>query len=163
MRNKKGFVLTETLVIIVFLVTIFTFIYVSAIPLMGKYEDMTRRLSDIDIVYKLYHVRKMIKNDSNKTSILNQPFKEIKCEDLANETYCNKLMEYLELDNYILVYADRINTRLSNFRGLTRDTSKEMSDYVSKYQNYDENVLVLLDLNKHVVAHLMIDGISSNG
>ena len=51
MIDKKGFVLTETLIVIVFLVTIFTFIYVSIVPLMGKYEDMTVRSSDIDIVY----------------------------------------------------------------------------------------------------------------
>ena len=51
MKNKNGFVMTETLVVIVFLVSIFTFVYISIIPLIGKYEDMVYRKSDVDIIY----------------------------------------------------------------------------------------------------------------
>ena len=49
--NKRGFALTETLVVIVFLVSIFTFIYVSIIPLIGKYENIISSENDIDMVY----------------------------------------------------------------------------------------------------------------
>ena len=69
MKNKKGFVLTETLIVTVFLISIFTFVYVSIIPLLGKYDDLTSRSSNIDIVYKLYYIRNMINNDTNKTTI----------------------------------------------------------------------------------------------
>lgn len=165
MKNNKGFVLTETLVVVVFLVTIFTFVYISINPLMGKYEDMTNRISNIDIVYKLYHIRKMIKNDDNKSAIVTESFKRITCANLSDETYCNKLMEYLELNDYILVYADNINNHLSansdllddsSFQQLNGDPNKEMYDYISKYKDYEKHVLVLLDLDKHVAAHLAI-------
>ena len=36
--NKKGFVLAETLVVAVFMATIFTIIYVNFYPLIGEYE-----------------------------------------------------------------------------------------------------------------------------
>ena len=155
MKNKNGFVLTETLVVIVFLITIFTFVYVSIIPLMGKYDDLTYRDSDIDIVYKLYNIRRMINKDSNKSSITSNTFKEIKCSDLADTTYCDRLMSYLELDSYVLVYADNIHNRLSNFRNLSSDPNKEIYNYVSKYDDFDGKVLVLLDKNTHVIAHLV--------
>ena len=45
--NKKGFFMTETLMVIVFVASIFTFIYISIIPLVGKYNDKTKRESDI--------------------------------------------------------------------------------------------------------------------
>ena len=150
MKNKKGFVLTETLVVTVFLVTIFTFVYVSIIPLFGKYEDMAYRDADIDIVYKLYNIRKMISNDDNNATIASNTFKRITCSDLNDTTSCNKLIEYLELNNYILVYADNIQNRLTDFSNL----NTEMYKYVSKHKDFNERVLVLLDQNKHTIAHL---------
>lgn len=154
MIDKKGFVLTETLIVIVFLVTIFTFIYVSIVPLMGKYEDMTVRSSDIDIVYKLYHIRKMITQDANKDTITGDPFKLITCEDFADSSYCNKLMEYLELDHYLLVYADNVNERLTNFKRIASDPNQEIYTYILQYKDFRDNVLVLLDKDTHVIAHL---------
>ena len=150
MKNKKGFVLTETLVVTVFLVTIFTFVYVSIIPLFGKYEDMAYRDADIDIVYKLYNIRKMISNDDNNATIASNTFKRITCSDLNDTTSCNKLIEYLELNNYILVYADNIQNRLTDFSYL----NTEMHKYVSKYKDFNGRVLVLLDQNRHTIAHL---------
>jgi len=156
MINKKGFVLTETLVVTVFLVTIFTFIYVSIIPLMGKYDDMTYRNSNIDIVYKLYVIREMIDKDSNKNIILANTFKNLGRSDFADSNYYDHLIEYLELNDYLLVIADNINNRLTNFDSLSGDTNNEMYDYVSKYKSFEGKVLVLLDKNNHTVAHLLV-------
>ncbi len=150
MKNKKGFVLTETLVVTVFLVTIFTFVYVSIVPLFGKYEDMAYRNADIDIVYKLYSIRKMISKDSNKEAITSQSFKRITCNDLADTSYCNKLIEYLELNNYILVYAQNIGNTLINFS----DLNSNMHKYIKAYQEEAGEVLVLFDQNKYTIAHL---------
>lgn len=151
MKSKKGFVLTETLVVTVFLIAIFTFVYVSIIPLYGKYEDMTYRNSDIDIVYKLYNVKKMIKADANMSTVTSLPFKRITCGDLDDITLCNKTMEYLELNSYMLVYTSNIQNNLSNFANL----NIEMRNYISKYQNSSDKYLVLLDQNKHTIAHII--------
>lgn len=37
--NNKGFVLVETLVVSVFVVTVFTFLYINVLPLIGSYEE----------------------------------------------------------------------------------------------------------------------------
>ena len=150
LKNKKGFVMTETLVVTVFLVSIFTFVYVSIVPLFGKYEDKAYREADIDIVYKLYNIKKMILNDANKETIGSSNFKVITCNDLADTAYCNKLMQYLELSNYILVCADSMNNRLTNFSNL----NKEMYDYAFKNKAYPSRVFVLLDQSKHTLAHI---------
>ena len=157
MKNKKGFVMTETLVVTVFLVTIFTFIYVSIVPLLGIYDDMANRDSDIDIVYKLYHIRNMLMKDENRFDITKDAFNsEITCNDVstANKDYCNKLMEYLDLNNYRLVYANNIQNNMSNFASV----SEVMYDYISKYKDVEGDVLVLIDNNKYTVAHLSYFG-----
>lgn len=154
MKNKNGFVMTETLVVTVFLATIFTFIYVSIIPLMGKYEDMAYRDSDVDILYKLYNIRKMVSSDSHRSTITSSTFEKITCSNL-DTAYCNKMMEYLELNSYILVYADNIHNRLSNFNSISGDTNKEIYNYISKYDGLNGKVLVLFDKNSHKLAHLL--------
>lgn len=155
MKNNKGFVMTETLVVTVFLVSIFTFIYVSIIPLMGRYEDMINREEDIDIVYKLYNIRKLIETDGNKSSIISSGHNTITCNSFSssNRNYCNKLMEYLNLSNYSLVYVNNIFNNLNYIKGI----SEEMYDYIKKYQKNDNEVLILLDKNRHTIAHLFFD------
>ena len=153
MRNKKGFVLTETLVVTVFLVTIFTFIYVSIVPLIGKYEDLIAREEDLDIVYKLYNIRKLIYTDVNKNVLTASPHTKITCSDFNSSDYCNKMMEYLELSNYALVYVDDVFENLSYIRGI----NEELYKYMVRYENLQGRVLCLIDLNTYKVAHLLFD------
>jgi len=159
MKDNKGFVMTETLVVTVFLVTIFTFIYVSIIPLMGKYEDMISREKDIEILYKLYHIRKMIFSDPNRESITNtsgDTYKPITCSLFSNPSYCNKMMEYLDLNDYLLVYVDDIYESMNSDPNVG-DLSKEIYDYVSKYQLSVGKTLILLNNTNHTIAHLKYD------
>ena len=148
--NKKGFFMTETLMVIVFVTIIFTFLYVSVIPLIGNYNDKVVRQSDIDIVYKLYSIRKMINMDSNKENIMEGEYKTITCEDFTNtnKDYCNRLMNILELTDYRLIYTDNI----SSLYEIIDD--KEIKDYLKDYKDDNENAIILLDKNKHTITHL---------
>ena len=50
--NKKGFVLMETLVVTVFTLFIFTILYNSIVPLLGKYTELAY-YNDLDTTYSL--------------------------------------------------------------------------------------------------------------
>ena len=126
--NKKGFVLTETLMVTVFIVTIFTFIYTSIIPLFGRYRDMAEREQNIDIIYKLYGIRKFIKADKNSIVISQSPLKQITCADLENAYDCNMLLDYLELKDYELYYIRKISDSYNNSL-----ISEEVQDYLKNY------------------------------
>ena len=164
--NKKGFALTETLVVVVFLVSIFTFIYVSIIPLIGKYESVVNNDQDIDVIYKLYHIRKVIMSGEYRTNLTSGQVKRMACSDLYStkgedyRSFCNKLMEQLELrsdgvDNYVLIYAESItNTNLNSIRSI----NSEIADYVVKYRSkITRRTLFLLDTKKHTIGHLYYD------
>ena len=181
MKSKKGFVLTETLVVTVFLVTISTFVYVSIVPLMGRYDDLIERERDIDIVYKLYNIRKLIYNDSNKepmTTCLNNNgetvtpcAKVITCNNFGNRRdYCNNLISQLELSDYRLVYVNNIykNLDFEHEKVIITDTSTdfdttEIFNYIKTYQDDEGEYLILLDLTpdkytnspKHTIVHLL--------
>lgn len=164
--NNKGFALTETLVVVVFLVSIFTFIYISIIPLIGKYENKINNDTDIDMVYKLYHVRKVLMSGGYKTDLTTGSVKKITCSDFYKENegdfrdLCNKLMEQMELrnnntDNYVLIYAGSLST--ANINSIT-SLSGEIGEYAKNYQNkLTGRLLFLLDTNKHTVSHLNYD------
>lgn len=59
--NNKGFVLAETLVVAVFLVTVFSIIYNNMYPLIGEYE---RRevYDDLDSKYAVYWLKTMVQD-----------------------------------------------------------------------------------------------------
>ena len=147
--NKKGFVLTETLAVTVFLVTIFTFIYAAIMPLIGTYHDMANRKADINIIYKLYHIRKMIKQDNNESEISQNNVKNITCSDLDKNSYCNNLMNFLELNNYELVFMKSISTNRNS-----DIISNEMKEYLEDYKDESFSTLILLDKENHTIVHL---------
>ena len=148
-KNNKAFVLTETLVVTTFLVTIMTFIYISIIPLIGKYEDKIERDSNIDVVYKLYHLRKMIQNDSKKSDIYNNDVKYITCKDLENKDKCIQLVNNLELKNFDLIYIKSIKNNINEI-----SSDKLLREYLEKNKDSNEETLILYDKDNHLLIHL---------
>ncbi len=174
MLNKKGFALTEVLVVTVFLVSIFTFIYMSVIPLIGRYEDNIERVKDIDVVYKLYHIREMIKNDANASVIMSESPNAISCDDLSeeNQEYCTNLLSQLDVSNGEIYYIKDVNYEtidsfengeISEYlRHVLHHSYEKCMQYYDIYSEYDacikrekdHSFIVLRDNNKHNIAHL---------
>ncbi|MBQ6497909.1 MAG: hypothetical protein IJI58_04260 [Bacilli bacterium] len=60
-NNNKGFVLAETLVVTVFLMTIFSMIYYYFYPLMGEYEKR-EVYDDVDDKYSVFWIKRIIED-----------------------------------------------------------------------------------------------------
>ena len=170
MKNEKGFVLTETLVVTVFFFFIFTFVYVSIVPLMGKYEDLIDRERDVDIIYKLNSIRKLLIEQADESAVQKNGFNDnITCDiftDSGYRTYCTKLFEQMDITKYRLIYVDDIHTNLENGNIESVDSaigSDEFSKYLKRYEKDDGEYLVILDMSRdsytekerHTMAHLM--------
>ena len=145
LRNKKGFFLTETLMVVVFIAGIFTFLYVSIIPLIGKYNDLAYRENNLDIVYKLFHLRSAMNVDNGIVEKLNEDFVNVSCNDFTNQEYCSKLIEYLDLTDYNLLYVNSIKDNLDKLVAYP-----EIYDYVEK--NNEDKVLLLQDKKLGTIA-----------
>ena len=60
--NKKGFVLAETLIVTVFVMVIFTVIYLNYYPILGKYNQR-EYYDDVDSKYYTYWLKRFIQDD----------------------------------------------------------------------------------------------------
>ena len=157
MKNKcKGFVLLETLIVAVFMIGIFVFLYSTVIPLLGSYEDLTNK-SNIDVVYKLYHLRELLYVDENYGTIVDNTNKyaKLSCDDFSNKTSCNKLIssDFLDLgSDYELLYTEDISN-LSSVKTLVISTT--LKEYLDNYTDTSKtSIIILYDAKTDSVAHL---------
>ena len=109
--NNKGFVLAETMVVAVFIMTIFGIIYVNFYPLMAQYE---RRefYDDIDSKYDIYWFKRIIENktfvkdttiNSLKSDILSNAYKQIDC-NRVDGSYRNVCQQYWNASGITKLY-----------------------------------------------------------
>lgn len=144
--NSKGFVMTETLVVAVFIMGIFGIMYNNYYPLIGEYE---RRevFDDVDSKYGAFWIKRFIQHSSynlsaaEKNTINTNGYVLFSCNNINNDyrkTMCNKLLKELEVKDYNVqpkVYITKYN--LESFKNyVAADTnyatfSGGFSDYVN--------------------------------
>ena len=146
MKNKKGFVLLETLVVTIFTLIIFTLLYTSTVPLLGKYKDLSY-YNDIDITYDLYYLKRLIKNDSKYNDINNSSYQSIKCTDLEDANTCNSYFDALNIKkNDELVYLD-----LKELNANKKYLSSDILDYVNRIdKKYNNSKILILKRNDYI-------------
>ena len=170
--NSKGFVMTETLVVAVFIMGIFGIMYNNYYPLIGEYE---RRevFDDVDSKYGAFWIKRFIQHNSynlsaaQKNTINNNGYVLFSCNNINNDyrkTMCNKLLKELEVKDYNVqpkVYITKYN--LETFKNnVAADTnyatfSGGFSDYVNFLPLYrvpslndaEYRVLIEFDRNKN--------------
>lgn len=144
--NNKGFVMTETLVVAVFIMGIFGIMYNNYYPLIGEYE---RRevFDDVDSKYGAFWVKRFIQHSSYNLSldmrnaINSNGYTMFSCDNITNDyrkTMCKKLVRELEVKDHSSqpkIYITKYN--LETFKNYVKaDTdyatfSGGFSDYVN--------------------------------
>lgn len=83
--NQKGFVLAETIVVAVFIMTLFTILYNNFYPLMGEYEKR-EYYDDIDTKYAAYWFKNIVQDvdyDLNIAEInSSKAYTEFRCDNI---------------------------------------------------------------------------------
>lgn len=111
-KNSKGFVLVETLVVTAFVAAVFSVIYVNFYPLAGEYERRTF-YDDIDSKYGAYWVKFFVQRNSyyfpatSVTAIKNNGYQEFSCDkitDSFDKTMCKNMMDRLGLEKAIITF-----------------------------------------------------------
>ena len=145
--NKKGFVLTETLVVTIFVLLIFTILYNTAVPLLGRYEEISY-YDDLDTTYDVYQYKRLLEYDKKYISILNNNYKKLSCNDFDNLVECDKIDDILGITN-----NDTLLYLKSNYINEVKNDSNisdSIKDYLS-YLNLDENInILLLEKNNYI-------------
>jgi len=161
-NNKKGFILAEAIVVGIFVLSLFTFLFVNIIPLIGEYEA-NEKYDTIDGVYNANLVRSMILNDDNAISVLKLDGADYKyytatglCNALNYKNMCLKLVgeDFLNIKNvYITWYhTERIKTaskgNTGNFTRATREYIEQLDSFninTSTYSHYKRLIIYFND------------------
>lgn len=112
--NNKGFILVETLVVTVFVMSIFSILYNNFYPLMSEFER--REVYDnMDSKYGAYWVKRLIQEQSydatNMKAAVSSSSKYYKftCSDITNaqqQKLCVNLLDRMNVENaYITTYS----------------------------------------------------------
>ena len=175
--NNKGFVLVETIITSVFVLSLFTFIIANVIPLIAEYDKL-RDYDSIESIYDAHLIRKMIlKSDERRaTNLVSLPPEgyylfdgaEI-CQYVSNQTYCKKLLSrnYLDVKKIILtnyVISDDFVSKRTNFDRALQEYIKQMQRYnntgLSPTQyRYERRLIIEFNDGRIVNIELLLDGI----
>ena len=107
--NSSGFVLAETLVVTVFLMTIFAMLYSSFLPLVGEYEKR-ENYDNVDGKYAVYWIKRMIEDSSyhipctaSNNLIKTKGYVRFNCSDITGDeektAFCINMVRALQVAN----------------------------------------------------------------
>lgn len=151
-NNKNGFVLVETLIVVVFVAAIFSIIFLNFYPLIGEYERR-ENYDDVESKYGAYWVKKMIQESNWKdsesyygfingtleypkgvyVSIDNNSIENLPL-NIENEEYYKKLFKKQNINAFIFTKYN-----LTDLKTLINNNMKENNkDYSSSYPSISE-------------------------
>lgn len=148
LKNNKGFVLVETLVAAVFVMAVFSVIYVNFYPIMAEYERR-EAYDDVDSKYSTYWIKKIIQSGSVSfdgtiaSDITNNKYHRFQCDDIAYDDvtakkYCTTLSDEFEV-NRIYITSYKLGNRAdmtdkNNFKGVVEENTA--GEFTSGFQDY---------------------------
>ncbi len=158
---KRGFILAETIITAVFVMTLFTFFFASIFPLKGEY-DRRKNYDDIDTLYAANYARDFILEywpdnmypSNPKDELSSTDVREITCSNSLDQAKCNDLMTAFGITKiYLTPFSienenDIIGSTLS--RSFT-EYIKYMPSFTNDYQQviYSEDYRVIIEREKN--------------
>ena len=164
-NNNKGFVLAEAIVVGVFILTLFTFLFVNIVPLIGRY-DSVKQYDTIDSVYNTNMIKMLLLENNNASSILDLNSDSYTdsniyaiyspsgfCSKLSNTNeslhdvdLCEKLLDPTYLDvNTIIITKFRLGKATGNHNGTIKYNLKTnnhftraQKEYINSLDNFTE-------------------------
>lgn len=144
-NNKKGFVLAEAIIVGTFVLTLFTFLFLNVVPLVGKYESI-EKYDTINGAYNTNLIRTMILQDNNSKKILElggssykNYTKETLCKEdvIENVNFCSTLLgeDFLNVRKIYITWfrTNKIKaTSIDDYDTMDRATR----DYIAHLPDY---------------------------
>ena len=147
--NKEGFILVETLVVTVFVVTLFLFVYRITLPSLGEYEQQNY-YDDIDSVYYSNLYKQMFTRYANidyiEEYLTNNTYMDVSnCTDTnlySNNNYCQLIKNKLSIHDDDKVIVTEYNIRKFKSEVKQNDffdsgTLSNFRDYINTVSNYE--------------------------
>ena len=159
--NKKGFLIAESIIVGVFVLSLFTFLFVNVVPLVGQYEAR-EKYDTINGAYNANLVRTMILEDNKMEQVLelnNLPYKIYEREDLCTvenlekANYCTKLLgdAYLNVDKIYITWFRTEEIKKAS-RNNDIDFNRAARDYIDSLDGYKQPSGSTYDNYKRIIV-----------
>lgn len=167
-KNNKGFVLVETLIVTVFVMAVFSVIYINFYPLAGEYE---RRefYDDVDSKYSAYWVKRFIQGSTYDfyssggaaDTISSNKYDVFQCSDLSSSeevSFCNKMFHRMNIKQVIITDYDltEFKQKVQDDDSLASTLGNNFTAYIEYLPNYSFASLngaeyrVLIEFERHM-------------
>ncbi len=141
MLNKNGFVFVETLIVTIFVVTLFIMVYQNIVPNIGEYEKMVS-YDDVDSVYASNLMKQVILKyaDLNYVDEYLNNHTYIDMTNCSNkslyrdEDYCVKIKNNLSITDEDYVFITKYD--ITNFREEVKENDFFDSGKLSNFRGY---------------------------
>lgn len=172
-KSEKGFMLLETLVVTVFIATLFAFIYQNTIPLFGEYKQRMK-YDDVDSVYAADLFRQMLLADYNYNDLAsglgNDPtniYKDITdCRknvagfNYENDDLCEALEESLNISAVYLTHYDTnlLKQMEKDDQIFTVNTDRGIKTYIDYMPSYSADSTTINQYRLIIVRKVVENG-----
>jgi len=162
-KNKeKGFLLAEAIIVGVFVLSLFTFLFVNIIPLIGQYEA-NEKYDTINGAYNANLVRTMILGDPKSVEVLelnDNPYKVYDREELCDGStlekvnYCKKLLgdDYLNVNKVYITWYRTKKIKTSSKKNTT-DFDRAARDYIASLDDYEQPAGTNYERYKRIIIY----------
>ena len=154
--NNRGFMLAETLIVSIFVLSVFSMLYINILPLIADYET-EQKYNTVEATYKAHWARKIILDglgEENFTTVMNNGYLDVSDCLLYTknnmEGWCGNYITTNDIDNiYLTTYS------LEKFKNKVKNSTtdkREFKDYIDYLPTYSKNsVKVNNDKYFHVI------------
>ena len=174
-KDKKGFVLVESIVAAIFVMAFSTFLIVNLVPLVGEYEQ-SLNYDTVDSKYNAHMIRKMLLTDdtcrighildmslvpSGKPKFYYFQGSEI-CDYLVNENYCRKLLSSDFLDVNEIVITEFTGSSLKSASDDYKyEFSNPLQDYIKFMPTYGSNAISYYSVTGRLIVTFNDGGVTN--
>ena len=154
--NNKGFMLAETLIVSLFVMSTFSMLYVNILPLIAEYEKY-KYYNTVEATYKAHWARKLVLDGISQNAFTNASnygyFDITDCLSYSQNNVSGWCYSYKEINDITKIYLVPYN--LEKFKNHVKSNSsytREFKDYISYLPTYSKNTTKVNDGNYfHVI------------
>lgn len=156
--NNKGFMLAETLIVSIFVLSVFSMLCINILPLIADYET-EQKYNTVEATYNTHWARKIILDGLGEdyfTKVIDNGYLDVTSCILYTrnnmEDWCGNYVATNEISKiYLTTYS------LNKFKNIVKNSTaykREFKDYVEYLPTYSKNST---KVNNHNYFHVIIE------
>ncbi len=156
--NNQGFMLAETLIVSIFVLSVFSMLYANILPLIADYKTQ-QNYDTVEATYDAHWIRKIILNglkEDSFTTVINNGYLDVSdCLLYTKNDMEGWCSNFRAINNVTKIYLTTYS--LEKFKAKVKDNNnytREFREYISYVPTYSKNST---KVNNNTYFHVIIE------